>query len=85
MSRRYQEPIAVTLAPCWLGEGPVAFTWRGRQYRVEVLATWHLCDRWWDAERSADRVYWRVMTKQLGAYELYQENGARWVLDLVLD
>jgi hypothetical protein len=85
MSRRYQEPITVTLGPSWLGEGPVAFTWRGRAYRVKVLATWHLCDRWWDAERHASRVYWRLLTPQLGCYEVYQENDTRWVLDVVQD
>jgi hypothetical protein len=86
MSRRYQEPITVTLGPSWLGEGPVAFTWRGRAYRVKVLATRHLQDRWWDTERHADRTYWRVLVPAtLAAYELFCENGRDWVLDLVLD
>jgi hypothetical protein len=85
MSRRYQEPITVTLGTSWLGEGPVAFTWRGRTHSVEVLATWRLRDRWWDRERQANRTYWRVMTAALGVYEVYCENGAAWVLDTVQD
>jgi hypothetical protein len=81
MSRRYKEPISVTLN---YGK-PVTFTWRGRTYRVQVLACWKLQDRWWDAERHADRTYWRVMTRQLGIYELYEENETQWVLDMVQD
>jgi hypothetical protein len=81
MSRRYKESISVTLDH---GQ-PVAFTWRGRTYHVQVLANWKLQDRWWDPERHADRTYWRVMTKQLGVYELHQENEREWVLDAVQD
>jgi hypothetical protein len=81
MSRRYQEAIAVTLRH---GQ-PVAFVWRGRTYHVQVLASWKLQDRWWDKERHAARVYWRVMTQQLGVYEIYLENEREWVLDVVQD
>jgi hypothetical protein len=64
---------------------PMAFVWRGRTYHVQVQPTWHLFDRWWDPECVANRIYWRVMTKALGVYELYQENRRKWVLDVVQD
>jgi hypothetical protein len=85
MSRRYKEPTTVTLGRGLYGLQPVAFTWRGRTYAVEVIGSWKLQDRWWDRARHADRVYWRVMTKVLGVYELYCENGHDWRLDTVQD
>jgi hypothetical protein len=50
-----------------------------------VVGSWILRDRWWGCDESARREYWRVMTPALGVYELYRENGARWVLDVVQD
>jgi Family of unknown function (DUF6504) len=45
MSRLYGQVVRVT---CAAGREPTAFTWHGTQYRVaEVLASWHLVDRWW--------------------------------------
>ena len=45
MAHRYGEPVTVTLRPDGL---PATFTWRGTLYTVvEVLAKWHLIDRWW--------------------------------------
>ena len=45
MAHRYGQPVAVDA----IAGQPVAFTWRGVQYAVrDVLATWHLRDRWWE-------------------------------------
>ncbi len=45
MAHRYGQPVAVAA----IGGQPVAFTWRGVEYAVrDVLATWHLRDRWWE-------------------------------------
>jgi hypothetical protein len=45
MSRLLGQVVVVT---CAAGREPTAFTWRGAEYRVvEVLARWHLVDRWW--------------------------------------
>ena len=45
MSRCLGQPVRVTRAA---GGEPAAFAWRGAQYHVaEVLARWHLVDRWW--------------------------------------
>src|SRR5262249_35630481 len=47
MAHRYGEPVLVTLDA---GREPAAFRWRGVTYAVtEVLARWHLRDRWWVA------------------------------------
>ncbi len=82
MSRRYGEPIAVTLR----GEQPIGFTWRGRQYQVQVIGFWRLATRWWDAEHPADRDYYRLMTPDFAVYEVYQEQtSGAWVLDRCLD
>ena len=45
MAHRYGHLVAVDA----IGGQPAAFTWRGVQYAVrDVLATWHLRDRWWE-------------------------------------
>jgi len=41
--RRIGAPVAVTVRR----GRPVAYLWRGQRYRVSVLGTWHLMDRWW--------------------------------------
>src|SRR5262245_54399782 len=47
MAHRYGEPVTVTLRPDGF---PATCTWRGTIYTtVEVLARWHLMDRWWVA------------------------------------
>jgi Family of unknown function (DUF6504) len=45
MAHRYGHPVAVTRG----ADGtPTHFGWKGAQWPVsEVLATWHLMDRWW--------------------------------------
>lgn len=86
MSRRYQEPVGVTLRP----DGtPATFTWRRKTYHVhEVFATWHLQDRWWDQERQANRYYVRVTTADHMVFDLFADvarKPAVWVLDVVHD
>jgi hypothetical protein len=45
MARQYREPIVVVL---WPDGEPRGIVWRGAAYSVvEVLARWHLRDRWW--------------------------------------
>jgi hypothetical protein len=46
MAHRYRHAVSVTTN----GEGqPIAFTWRGRRYRIDaVIGEWHLMDRWWE-------------------------------------
>jgi hypothetical protein len=80
--RRIGAPVAVTVSK----GRPVAFLWRGQRYRIAVLGTWHLMDRWWDAQQHANRTYWRVVTADFQVFELYQEaSTGAWVLDVVQD
>jgi uncharacterized protein DUF6504 len=81
MAHRHGHVFTVTLRR---GQ-PVAFDWRGQEWHVEVIGRWKLQDRWWDAQRHAERWYWRVMTADFQTFELYSENGVRWVLDVVQD
>jgi hypothetical protein len=80
--RRIGAPVAVTVS----NSRPVAFLWRGQRYRVSVLGSWHLMDRWWDSHLHANRTYWRVVTADFQVFELYQEaSTGAWVLDVVQD
>jgi hypothetical protein len=80
--RRIGAPVAVTVSR----HRPVAFQRRGQRYRISVLGTWHLMDRWWDAQRHANRTYWRMVTPDHQVFELYQEaSTGAWVLDVVQD
>ena len=88
MSRRYGEPIAVTVD----GDGqPVAFTWRGQRYAVRVIGKWRLRTQWWDPQRAVARTYYRVCTADQQVFELYRDEGnaaageGGWVLDVCLD
>lgn len=86
MSRRYGEPISVAVDQA--GQ-PKRFTWRHVTYTVTVIGHWHLGDKWWDDERHSDRQYYRLMTKDLRVFEIYQETAPgktpHWVLDVVQD
>lgn len=86
MSRRYGEAINVVADST--GQ-PQRFTWRSITYPVEIIAHWHLADKWWDAERQSDRQYYRVMTPDLRIFEIYHETAPdkapHWVLDVVQD
>jgi hypothetical protein len=88
MAHRYGRPIVVTLA----AGVPRDFAWRGATYQIrEVLATWHLRDRWWeparaDAAGASDRTYYRVRCVDEQVFDLYHDRvGDRWVLDRAHD
>jgi len=84
MSKRYKEPIAV-----WLNEKrePALFTWREKTYHVRVINSWKLSDRWWDNERFSDRTYFRVLTNDHMAFDVYFDAAHEgiWILDVVHD
>jgi hypothetical protein len=92
MGRRIGLPITVELDAAGL---PVAFTWRDHTYHVQVIAQWHLQDRWWmtpaeadmTGKGASDRAYYRVQAPDLQAFELYHDttSAGLWVLDKVLD
>jgi uncharacterized protein DUF6504 len=73
MAHRYGYAITVTLRR----GRPVAFVWRGLEWRVQVIGRWKLQDRWGYAQRRAERWYWRVMTADFQVFELYHENERR--------
>ena len=93
MTRLYGDPVLVALHDDQLQ----CFIWRGTTYRVqEVLATWHLRDRWWDhpsrgaatasAAAETDRYYYRLECSPELQCELYFDStSAGWVLDRVYD
>ncbi len=90
MAHRYGHQIDVTLA----AGTPGSFQWRGDGYRVaEVLATWHLRDRWWEqsagdapAVGASDRTYYRVRCAGEQIFDLYYDAvSERWVLDRAHD
>jgi hypothetical protein len=68
MTKRYGDPILVAVST---SDQPRCFIWRGTTYRVtEVLARWHLQDRWSEPRPSrltgvptsaeSDRQYYRL-------------------------
>ncbi len=82
MSRRYHEPIDVTVTD----DQPTAFTWRGGSYAVQVLARWRLRTSWWDLKRASARTYYRVRTADHQVFELYRDDAAGgWMLDVCQD
>ena len=81
---------------------PQAFGWQRTVYRVvEVMATWHLRDRWWQTDgsaalaepaselgtlRASDRRYYRVRCVPALLCEIYHDAvTGAWVLDRVCD
>lgn len=83
MAHRYGDLVTVRLSEQRV---PSAFEWRGRRYWVDVIANWHLRDRWWAPEGHSDRHYFRVMTGNFEVFELYWDAAkALWVLDRCLD
>jgi hypothetical protein len=92
MSRHIGLPVHVETNAA--GE-PVRFTWRGHVYTGEVIARWHLRDRWWVSAAEADgvgkgasdRKYFRLLTADHQVFELYRELTSKglWVLDIVQD
>lgn len=93
MSRLYGDLVLVAQN----GDQPRCFMWRGLTYRVrEVLATWHLQDRWWErtgsgsstpaAALETDRHYFRLDCAPDLQCELYYDAASdRWVLERVYD
>lgn len=96
MAHRYGHPIRVV---CDAGD-PHHFSWREDDHViVEVLATWHLRDRWWASSGrrtngadgtagtgASDRHYYRVLCTDGLLCDLYYD-AARdgWILDRVHD
>ena len=95
MAHRYGHPIRVVCD----ARQPRHFSWREANHRiVEVLATWHLRDRWWapsghgtegtDGMRAgaSDRHYYRVLCADGLLCDLYYDAAwDGWVLDRVHD
>lgn len=101
MGHRYGQEIQVA-GSLEAKRPPRAFGWRGALYQiVEVLATWHLRDRWWQTDGSAalsvpsggsgwlgasDRTYYRVRCLPALFCEIYYDAvTGAWVLDRVCD
>lgn len=95
MTRRYGDLILVAESAY---NQPRCFIWRGITYRVrEVLAMWHLRDRWWEGktrrhpgsqprERESDRQYYRLDCVPELLCEIYFDSvSERWTLDRVYD
>jgi hypothetical protein len=88
MTRRYGQPIQAQVA-----NGRIhSFKWRGIRYHVyEVLATWHLRDRWWatsgkEAEESSNRTYYRLDCSGGLQCEVYFDASTNvWILDRIYD
>jgi hypothetical protein len=96
MTHQYRQPVVVTVSE--RGE-PASFTWHGQRYHVaQVLARWHLRDRWWEASSvtiadartapagASNRYYYRVGCHEGMLCELYLDiETDAWILDRVLD
>ena len=74
MTRRYDEPITVSLGCGPVGPDPQAFTWRGRRYAVSAIhERWAQRRSWWrDCEQAPDQValeqrVWRVEARRAQA------------------
>lgn len=88
MTKRFREPVSVTAEAA----GPVAFSWRGKSYRVlAVLGHWREDAVYWSGGgvEVPQRDLWRVEARNgapggPGVYELVCEDGA-WRLDRVWD
>ena len=94
MTKRYGDPIMVAEH---LVKQPRCFIWRGTTFSVkEVLAMWHLQDRWWEAKSdgsatspraaASDRHYYRLECSPSLLCELYFDTVSEsWTLDRVYD
>jgi hypothetical protein len=90
MAHQYLRPVPVVVR----GGAPAGFRWKGIEYAVaEVLATWHLMDKWWahpaeenPRQAASDRTYYRVRCPDQQVFELYHDAASGlWVLDRVHD
>lgn len=104
MTKRYREALdrvdlgaaAAAAGPSGAVDGsPVAFRWRGQDYRVlQVLGHWREDSGWWrrpDGQpiRIEQTDLWRVEARNgvptsRGVYELVHRDG-QWTLDRVWD
>ena len=95
MSRKYGKIVQVIATD---QNQPAGFIWRGSTYHVqEILAAWHLRDRWWgmtspaspgaQETKPSDRYYYRLQCDpELFQCELYYDATSMcWVLDRVYD
>jgi hypothetical protein len=84
MTHRYGHEISVIATAS--GE-PVRLEWRDTAFRVaEVLARWHLRDRWWDPDTASDRHYYRLQCADGLLCDVYYDSvSGRWILDRVHD
>jgi Domain of unknown function (DUF6504) len=84
MSRQILRPVRV-----WTNANghPVRFTWRGVTYSGRVVNSWKLRDRWWDAELHSDRTYYRLVTRDHQAFDLYRDDAkdGLWILANIHD
>ena len=64
MSKRYDEPVDVTLEASPDAGAPLEFSWRGRHYVIhERLSTWREGGQWWDDRKALERDYFRVLAR----------------------
>ena len=94
MTKRYGDPILVAVSS---SDQPRCFIWRGTTYRVqEVLATWHLQDRWWEdrpvglagvqTAGESNRLYYRLECAPGLLCEIFFDSvSCSWTLDRVYD
>lgn len=94
MTKHYGDPILVAVST---SSKPRCFVWRGTMYHVqEVLAMWHLQDRWWedrirpqagtDAAGESNRRYYRLDCSPEMLCEIYFDVASDgWTLDRVYD
>ena len=93
MAHLYCLPVRVERS---LTGAPASFVWHGVTYEVaEVLATWHLMDRWWmqGAESAhagnggySNRTYFRVRCPDHQVFDLYFDAAQNvWILETAHD
>jgi hypothetical protein len=51
------------------------------------VLSWKLQDRWWEPDRYSDRTYYRLVTRDHQAFDLYQDaaKDGLWVLSHIQD
>lgn len=94
MTKRYGDPILVAESAA---SQPRCFIWRGTTYQVqEILAMWHLQDRWWEgsngghrgsaAPGESNRQYYRLECSPDLLCEIYFDAVSEgWTLDRIYD
>lgn len=87
MSKLINEPIVLPQNPDLFGQShvPARFTWRGREYRVQVIGgEWRRLGRWWEGE--GEQRYVRTITPQGLAMDLkYDAGSGSWSLHQLQD